>query len=190
MSAEPVFFEDRTAWRSWLEKNHDKEKEVWLLVFKKHTGKKSISYNEAVEEALCFGWIDSVMNRIDEEKFKQKFTPRNKKSPWSLLNKNRALKMIKEGKMAPAGKRKIAEAKKNGLWKTAYTLRKKVVLSLDLKKALQKNRLAWKNFQAFADGYKNHYIFWLDDAKTTETRARRIKKIVSRAAKNKKPGVP
>ena len=104
---ETLFVENRNKWRKWLKNYHDKEKEVWLIYFKKHTGKFSIAYNDAVEEAICFGWIDGKVRSIDAEKYMQRFSPRNPDSVWSLLNKKRALKMIKEGKMTGAGLKTI-----------------------------------------------------------------------------------
>ena len=103
-------------WRDWLEKNHNVAKEVWLLLYKKHTGKPSIPYENAVEQALCFGWIDSIVRRIDDEKHAQKYTPRRKRSIWSELNKTRANRMMKQGLMTEAGLAKIRQAKENGEW--------------------------------------------------------------------------
>ena len=109
-----LYITNRVDWRAWLERNNDTEKEVWLIYYKKHTGKPRIPYDDAVEEALCFGWIDSTVKRVDDEKFAQKFTPRKNKSNWSDLNKKRAKKMIREGRMTKAGLTKIEEAKRNG----------------------------------------------------------------------------
>ena len=111
---EEILFKTRDDWRSWLDNNHQKYKEVWLIYYKKHTKKQSVLQPEAVEEALCYGWIDSIVKRIDDERYKQKFTPRNDKSIWSDLNKNRVSKLIKDGKMTEYGLAKINIAKKNG----------------------------------------------------------------------------
>ena len=184
MTPKPLYFRSRHAWRSWLGCNHAKAKEVWLLFYKKHTQKPCVAYTEAVEEALCFGWIDTKVLGIDGEKFKQKYTPRNPKSVWSLLNKKR------EGRMTKFGMRKINAAKKTGRWASAYTLRTRVVLSPDLRKALKENERAWRMFKHFAPGYRNHYISWVKEAKSKETRARRIAEVVKRVALDKKPGVP
>jgi len=100
---ETLFFNKRSDWRAWLEKNHDKKKEVWLIHYKKHTGKTSIEYNDTVEEALCFGWIDSTLKRIDDEKHVIRFSPRNPNSIWSKSNITRVKKMIKKGKMTISG---------------------------------------------------------------------------------------
>ena len=106
----------RGDWRTWLERNHDAQSEVWLVFYKKHTGKPTIPYDSAVEEALCFGWIDSIIKRVDNERYVRKFTPRKGRSIWSKLNKKRASKMIREGRMTEAGLKMIDEAKKSGEW--------------------------------------------------------------------------
>jgi uncharacterized protein YdeI (YjbR/CyaY-like superfamily) len=102
-----IFVSSREEWRKWLEKHHRTEKSVWLVQFRKHTGRKSLSYDDAVEEAICFGWIDSFMHGIDDDSYAQKFTPRQAVSQWSEANLNRAAKMIREGKMTPAGLEKL-----------------------------------------------------------------------------------
>jgi uncharacterized protein YdeI (YjbR/CyaY-like superfamily) len=109
-------FTDRAKWRSWLEKNHSSAKGIWVIYFKKHTGKPTMTYAEAVEEALCFGWIDSLTKKLDEERYMQKFTPRKNNSNWSELNKKRVEKLIAEGKMENAGFDQIEKAKKSGKW--------------------------------------------------------------------------
>lgn len=109
-------FTSRDQWRAWLEKNHRRLAGIWMIFFKKHTGKKSISYDDAVEEALCFGWVDSLVRRLDEERYIQKFTPRKEKSTWSKSNKDRMEKLIKQGCMTEAGLAKIRAAQENGSW--------------------------------------------------------------------------
>ena len=117
---ETLFCKTRDEWRKWLINNHLSEKEIWLIYYKKHTKKATVKYNEAVEEALCFGWIDSTIKRIDENTYMQKYTPRNAKSKWSLVNKNRIKKLIKENKMTDVGLELVAIAKKNGEWEKEY----------------------------------------------------------------------
>src|SRR5574341_588687 len=111
-----LLFRSREELRSWLEKNHDKKAGIWMIYYKKHSRKESIPYDDAVEEALCYGWIDSTVKKYDEERYIQRFTPRKDKSIWSELNKRRVEKMIREGKMTDAGLQKINEAKRNGYW--------------------------------------------------------------------------
>jgi len=188
-SANALFFKNRNEWRSWLEKNHTISNEVWLIHYKKSLGKKSLNHFDAVEEALCFGWIDSKLKKIGEEKFILKYSPRKSKSVWSKINKKNAEKMISLGKMTKAGFDKIEEAKKQGFWDTAYTSLVKERLPPDLKKALVVNKTAWYNFQNFANSYRNMYIGWVKNAKTKETREKRISKVVKNSIDNIKPGV-
>ncbi|MCK4233163.1 hypothetical protein KAX75_01940, partial [candidate division WOR-3 bacterium] len=124
-----LYVTNRKGWREWLEKNYATKKEVWLIYYKKHTGKPIILYEDTVEEALCFGWIDSIIRGIDDEKYARKFTPRTEDSGWSELNKKRAKKMIAAGKMTKAGLQKIEEAKRNGIWSQTSTQRKHFELS-------------------------------------------------------------
>lgn len=190
MNENPVlYFEDRNQWRKWLEINHKKFKEAWLIHYKKPSSKKTISHFDAVEEALCFGWIDSKLKKIDEEKFILKYSPRKQKSVWSKINKEKAEELITSGKMTQAGLEKIEEAKKTGLWDTAYTNLVREKLPSDLKKSLMENKTAWNNFQNFANSYRNMYIYWIKDAKTESTRRKRIKEVVKRVENNKKPGI-
>jgi len=184
-----LYVTGRNDWRTWLGKNHDREKEIWLVFYKKHASKSGIPYDDAVEEALCFGWIDGTLKRIDSEKHIIRFTPRRKNSVWSEINRKKAEEMIKEGRMTEAGLAKIEEAKKNGKWQSAYTSKKKLPVPPDLKKALMKNKKACGNFNNFASTYQNMYIGWVIDAKRKETRERRIKQVVERAEQNKKPGM-
>jgi len=179
-------FTNREDWRGWLKENYDKESFVWLLLYKKKFRKKGISLEDAVEEAMCFGWIDGKLKRVDTEKFILRFSPRKAKSVWSKINKERAERLMKSGKMAAAGLVKVQEAKKNGLWDNAYTNKTKEVIPLDLKEALMKEEKAWDNFQRFANSYRNMYVGWVNNAKTAETRMKRIKKIVEQSLLNKK----
>jgi len=186
---ETIYVTNRIDWRDWLESNHQSKKEIWLIYYKKHTGKPRIPYDDAVEEALCFGWIDSIVKRVDDATFVQKFSPRKPRSLWSALNKDRVEKMIKAGLMTQAGLDKIEEAKNNGKWEEAYTSKKVVEIPSDLTFELSKDNAAHRNFLNFADSYKNMYINWINSAKKEETRQRRIKKVVLRASKNMKPGM-
>ncbi len=186
---ETLYVTNRIDWRDWLQSNHQLKKEIWLVYYKKHTGIERIPYDDAVEEALCFGWIDSIVKRVDDETYVQKFSPRKPRSIWSALNKERVGKMIKSGLMTKAGLEKIKEAKKSGKWDEAYTSKKVVEIPSDLTIALSKNKVASTNFLNFADSYKNMYINWVNSAKKEETRQRRIMEVVNRASKNKKPGM-
>jgi uncharacterized protein YdeI (YjbR/CyaY-like superfamily) len=185
-----LYVSNRDDWRAWLAKNHLVEKEVWLIYYKRHTGKPRIPYDDAVEEALCYGWIDSTIKRLDDEKYAQKFTPRNLKSNWSELNRKRARKMIKDGRMTEAGLAKFILAREQKNKQTEdKPIYKKVVIPTDLKKALSANKKALENFKNFAPSYKRLYIRWILSAKRPETQAKRIKQTVKWSAENKKPGM-
>jgi len=185
-----LYVTNRNEWRAWLKKNHKTKKEVWLIYYKRHTRKKRIPYDDAVEEALCFGWIDSAVRRIDDERYAQKYTPRRTGSVWSKLNMKRAEKMIKQGRMTKAGLGlfKDVEAKPKESSR-AEMVRKKSTVTANLRKALAKNKTAQKNFYNFAPSYKKMYIGWILDAKKKETQERRIRRVVEWAAQNKKPGM-
>ncbi len=182
-------FKDRTTWRAWLAKNHASETELWLVYYKKHTKRKSIRYEEAVQEALCYGWIDSLVKRIDDQKYMQKFTPRKDKSNWSESNKKRVKKLIKNGMMTKVGLAKVTAAKRNGSWQRLDDVDKNPTVPDDLARALAKNAKARANFDSFAPSHQKQYLYWLKDAKRADTRERRIKEIVKRALKLQKPGI-
>lgn len=183
-----LYFTSRKDWRAWLKKHHNTGKEVWLVYYKKHTGKPRIPYDDAVEEALCFGWIDGQIKRIDDEKYVQRYTPRRDRSVWSEYNIKRARKMIKEGKMRDAGLIKLKEVfKDKKSRKNIY--KKNVSMPPDLRKALIANKKAWANFKEFPISHQKMYFSWVDFAKKDETRQRRIKYTVKQAFLNKKPGI-
>jgi uncharacterized protein YdeI (YjbR/CyaY-like superfamily) len=181
-------FKDRHEWRQWLQEHHASKSEAWLVYFKKYTNKKSIKYEEAVEEALCFGWIDSKVKKIDKEKFMQRYTPRKEDSNWSESNKHRVGKLIELGLMTPAGLEKIEIAKRNGSWYRLDDIDKEIVIPDDLEAALEENPKARENFDRFAPSQKKQYLWWLKSAKRVETREKRLGEIVKRAEGNLKPG--
>lgn len=187
-----LYVSDRDEWRKWLEAHHKREREIWVVYYKKHTNKPSLPYDDAVEEAICFGWIDSVVRKLDDERYMQKFTPRKSKSNWSDLNKERAKKMIEAGKMTEAGCEKIRELlaeDKNGLKTNKKKPKTELVIPPDVKKALSTNKRAWENFNKLAPGYQRNYLGWILDAKKEETRERRLKTVIGRLEENKKPGM-
>jgi uncharacterized protein YdeI (YjbR/CyaY-like superfamily) len=182
----------RKQWRQWLEKNHLASQGIWLIYYKKESGKKKFSYEEAVEEALCFGWIDSLPRKLDDDRAMLKFTPRKSESVWSDLNKSRVNKLIKNKLMSPAGLVKIEQAKKDSSWDTLNTSNfhaSNNSFPPDLEKALKKNKGALDNFKAFPPGYRRQFLFWIDSAKRPDTRIQRIKQTVLMAEANKKPGI-
>ena len=184
-----IDFQDSQEWRKWLHLHHDSESEERLFIYKKRCNKTGISYNEALEKALCFGWIDVKMQSIDEKKVNLRFSPRKARSVWSKINKEKAERLILQGRMTSEGLAKIEEAKDDGLWETTHTNKKHDAVTGDLKAALSENSSAWDNFYRFANSYRNMYIGWVVDAKTKETRNRWIKEVVKRSALNKKPGI-
>lgn len=188
-TTEGLHVTNRDVWRTWLEKNHDTKKEIWLIFYRRHTDKLSIPYGDAVEEALCFGWIDSIIKRIGDEKFARKFTPRKTKSSWSQPNRKRAEKMIKEGKMTEVGLARIREAKKNGEWFKAAPPRKTLVTPPYIRKALAANKKALDNFNNLAKSYKEQYIGWITSAKREETRRRRLAEAIRLLEQNEKLGM-
>ena len=182
-------FKNREEWRNWLEKNHTSADEIWLIYYKKHTEFKSIQYQDAVEEALCYGWIDSRVKRIDEERYMQKYTPRKDKSNWSKSNKKRVERLIKEGRMTQAGLDAIKIAKRNGSWDRLDDIETKIEIPQDLADALAENPMAEKNFYSFAPSYRKQYLWWLKSAKRSETRKKRISEIIKRCEQGIKPGI-
>lgn len=173
----------RKEWRTWLEKNGEKEQSVWLIIYRKRAAKESVYYEEAVEEALCFGWIDSKPNKRDHASFYQFFARRNPKSNWSKINKERVARLIDEGLMTDQGLKIIEEAKLNGSW-TALDKIENIELPDDLQKALAKNEKAENFFNAFPRSVKKGILEWIQNAKREETRCKRIAETVLLAREN------
>ena len=184
-----LYATNRDDWRMWLKTHHSLEKEIWLVMYKKHTGKPSISYNDAVEEALCFGWIDSIVMKIDEEKYAQKYTPRKEKSFWSESNIKRAERLITQGRMTEAGMVKIKAAQYNGQWNKTVDSKKKWVIPAEFENALSANKKAKEYFDSLAPSYKLQYIGWIASGKREVTRIKRSKEAVSLLDNNKKLGM-
>jgi uncharacterized protein YdeI (YjbR/CyaY-like superfamily) len=188
MKQEPktLYVSDRAAWRAWLEENHASEREVWVVYYKKHTGRPRIPYDDAVEEALCFGWIDSTVRRLDDERYLQKFTPRRDKSNWCESNVKRARRLISEGRMTKAGLDAIAEG---ALDKEFAPKPKEIEVPRFVSDALKKTPHAWENFNALAPSYRRDYVGWITGAKREETRERRLTEAARLLAENKKLGM-
>lgn len=176
----------RQEWRKWLEENHDKSIGIWLIYYKVKSGKPSVKYSEAVKEALCFGWIDSKVKSLDEESYKQIFTPRKLKSVWSKLNKQYIEELLEQGLMTEFGIAKIDAAKENGSW-TSLDAIEALIIPTDLMQALELNEIAKTNFQAFSNTSKKNILLWVNSAKRVETRLRRIEQTIISAAKNQNP---
>ncbi len=185
-----LYIKTRDEWRKWLQKNHNKVNELWLVFYKKETGKPTIDYESAVEEALCYGWIDSIVKKIDKEKYVRKFTPRKNNSVWSEPNKKRVKKVIKEGRMTEFGMEKINAAKKSGAWnKIIEPPKVSSAAPKDFILALNKNKKAKGNFDKFSPSDKKRYYMWINIAKKNETREKRIKESLELLSKNKELGL-
>lgn len=177
--------ESITAWRHWLSENHEDESKLWLIIYKKDSGVPSITYDEAVDEALCFGWVDSSINKRDDKSFYQYFAKRNPKSNWSRVNKLKVEKLISLGKMSEAGLKMIELAKLTGTW-TALDDVENLTYPPDLQDALNQNALALEYFNAFPRSVKRGILEWLLNAKQPETRLKRITEIVNKAERNER----
>ncbi len=173
----------RKEWRLWLKENHSTEKFVWLIIYRKESEAPSIYYEEAVEEALCFGWIDSKGNKRDDKSFYLSFARRNPKSNWSGINKERIERLIKNGRMEPEGLKMVEQAKESGTWNALDDVENCVVPD-DLQKSLDANRKAFENFEAFPPSSKKIILLWIMSAKKSETRLKRILETVELAEKN------
>ena len=184
-----LYFQTSLEWRTWLQTNHDKETGIWLIFFKKGTGKPSLDYEEAVEEALCFGWIDSIIKKIDESKFARKFTLRKETSKWSPSNKKRVEKLIKNGRMNRAGLSKIKAAQKSGRWDKPDRPNINFDLPDDFKKALNTNKKSKEFFEQLAPSYQKHFIAWIKTAKRQETRENRLRESIQLLEKGEKLGL-
>ena len=171
-------FRNRNQWRRWLEVNHTLESVAWLTIYRKEFQEEGIVLGEAVEEALCFGWIDGKLKRIDEKCFALRFTPRKSNSIWSMSNIRRVEKLISEEKMTGAGLMKVVEAKKNGEWDAAIRREQVDIIPEDLEAELIKIDGALDTYRAIPDSHKKRYIYWLQSAKRESTRSRRIKRII------------
>ncbi len=180
---------NREQWRNWLEKNHAKDTEVWLVFLKQHTGNPNVSYNDAVEEALCFGWIDGVKRSIDEDRYMHRFTPRKSDSNWSKLNKERAQRMCRAGEMAPAGAKSIEVAKENGKWKESVGARTNFSMPPELNARLTRNKKAATFFASLAPSYQRQYIAWIATAKRPETKRRRLDEAIGLLNRGAKLGM-
>ena len=167
----------RKAWRAWLQKHHAASSGVWLVYAKKHTGIRSLTYNDAVEEALCFGWIDSLVHPIDGSFYKQVFTPRKKQSAWSAVNRKRVERLIEAGLMTAAGMAVITLARKTGRWE-AHKAAETLTVPAELKKAIAANPAAKKNWPTYTESQRKMFLYMVNGAKRPETRARRIARIL------------
>lgn len=177
-----LYVSNRRDWRSWLSRNHRKEKEVWLVYYRKATGKPRISYDDAVEEALCFGWIDSIQKGINAERFAQRFSPRKAGSNLSEANKERIRKLIREKKMTAAGLKAV-----EGTFKPA----EEMIIAADVLEALKTNPAAWKNFLKLPEGYRRVRIGFIESRRRHGKPVfhKSLQHFIEMTAKNKRFGI-
>jgi uncharacterized protein YdeI (YjbR/CyaY-like superfamily) len=173
-----LYVEDRSWWRAWLEANSQCAPEVWLLFYKKETGEPTINYEDAVEEAVCFGWIDGKIKNIDQTRFARIFTPRKPKSKWSRINIERAAKMIRQGKMTAAGMKVFDPRSQTPALPTE--------LPASLEERFRKHETAWGNFTRFPPSYQRMTIGWVASAKREATQLRRLQQLIAESLRNRR----
>lgn len=179
------YFKNSEEWRNWLHENHALSSGIDLIFYKVGSISESMRWEEAVQVALCYGWIDSTVRKLDEERRKQSFGPRKDKSVWSKVNKNYIERLIAENLMHESGLLKIEIAKQNGCW-TSLDHVEDLIIPEDLQKAFNKNKKAFENYQNFSFSYRKSYLYWLNHAKREETRNTRIEEIIKLCAANLK----
>jgi len=178
-----IYFKTDIEWRSWLDINHNTSNGIYLILYKIESNKPSMRWEEAVQVALCFGWIDSTVKKLDHERRRQYFCPRNPKSAWSKLNKTYIQQLITTNLMHQSGLIKIETAKKDGSW-SALDAVENLIIPEDLQTLFNKNYIAYKNYQNFAPSYRKSYLYWLNQAKRKDTRSKRIQQIIELCQKN------
>jgi uncharacterized protein YdeI (YjbR/CyaY-like superfamily) len=172
----------RAAWRHWLKINHRVATEVWIIFYKKHAKKSGIRYADAVEEAICFGWIDGIVRRLDDDTYEQRFTPRRPGSRWSELNRRRAKKMIADGRVTEVGMARYRTGLKQPKSGMSQLPNQRLVIPGHLRLKLKETQDAWENFTKLPNGYKRMAIRWITAAKRDETRTRRVEEFVRSTA--------
>jgi uncharacterized protein YdeI (YjbR/CyaY-like superfamily) len=172
---------DRQTWRLWLEQHHASEQDVWLIYSRAGSGEDSVSYEESVEEALCFGWVDSLIQKIDDTRYARKFTPRRAGSNWSETNRRRLAKVLAEGRMTPAGMAKVGTALEP-IPASAH----EDSLPAWLAEGLHSSPLAWENFSRLPRSHQKRYIAWLSSAKKDETRQKNLSKAIEMLERNQR----
>ncbi|HET6272403.1 MAG TPA: YdeI/OmpD-associated family protein [Bacteroidota bacterium] len=185
-----LYVHTRRAWRSWLAGHHWTEKEIWLVYYKKNSGKPRIPYNDAVEEALCYGWIDSILKPIDKDKYAQRFTPRKPGAQWSAMNIERLRRLIRKRKMTRAGLKAAASVLDPIRAKPTKRESSKAKFPTDILKQLQKDPATWKNFTHFPASYKRIRIGWIDASRhRPEVFTQRLRYFLKMTRQNKRFGM-
>ena len=163
-------------WRKWLVDHHDSESEVWLVFYKVHTGRRSIAYSDAVDEALCFGWVDSLVKRLDDSRYALKFTPRKADSRWSTINRRRYAALKTSGRLQPGGINRAPTDRTYGPRPPRFQMPARVPPYIQA--ALRKQPAAWRYFQGLAPSHRRRYLGWIESAKREETKARRLQEAI------------
>ncbi len=176
---EPTFFATPSEFRAWLEKHHDTSQELWVGYYKKSSGKPSITWPESVDEALCFGWVDSVRNGIDDERYTNRFTPRRPRSTWSATNIKRAKELIELGLMRPAGLRAFEARTDDRSAIYSYEQRHAATLAEEFERQFRANKKAWDFFLSRPPSYRKAAIYWVMSAKKEETRRKRFATLIA-----------
>jgi uncharacterized protein YdeI (YjbR/CyaY-like superfamily) len=171
-------------WREWLARHHQSELEVWLVFHKRHTGRPSIAYDDAVDEALCFGWIDSLIKRLDDDRYARKFTPRKPDSRWSTANRKRYAQLKARGRLTPAGVTRAPTDRRSDAPRPSPSR-----LPQYIEQALRSRPAAWSYFESLAPSYRRMYIAWVDSAKRQDTKSRRLQEVIGLLEAGKKLGL-
>jgi uncharacterized protein YdeI (YjbR/CyaY-like superfamily) len=179
-------FSSQAEWHAWLEENHAEAQGLWLKIAKKASGIDTVTHADALDVALCFGWIDGQRGRFDDEWFIQRFTPRRARSRWSQINRDKAERLIADGRMRPAGLHEVERAKEDGRWEAAYAPQSKIEVPADLQLALDANPAAKKFFAKLDSANRYAVLYRVHDAKRAETRSRRIEQFVAMLARGEK----
>lgn len=177
--SEPLFFESRAKFRTWLEKNHDRVKELMVGFFNKQSGRGGLTYREALDEALCFGWIDGVRRRLDDDSYVQRFTPRKKKSYWSAVNTKRFEELRKLGRIAPPGLAAFEARDAAATRKYSFERKKAEAFTPEIEKQFRAKKKAWAFYEAQPPGYQKLAAFGVMSAKQEATRMRRLEKLIA-----------
>ena len=180
-----LYFKNAEEWRAWLHENHESDTGVDLVFYKVTSEQPSMRWEEAVQVAICYGWIDSTVRKIDEDRRKQYFCKRNAKSVWSAVNKAYIEQLVQDGLMHKSGHKSIEIAKENGSW-TALDDVENGIIPDDLQAAFKNNPKAFENYENFARGYRKSYLYWLNQAKREGTRQKRIEQIIALCEQNLK----
>jgi uncharacterized protein YdeI (YjbR/CyaY-like superfamily) len=178
-SDKPLFFATPARFRKWLAKNHERAAELWVGYYRKDCGRPSITWPESVDEALCFGWIDGIRKKVDDESYKIRFTPRRTKSTWSAVNIARIAVLTREGRVQPAGVAAFARREENNSRKYSFENRESATLTDDDEREFRRDRAAWEFFQRQPPGYRRLAAWWVISAKRPETRRKRLARLIA-----------